>query len=312
MTIHNNYYKRQKGNDEVARFGSFPTNPFSPLCLESGGILWWDLWPHLKGVGGILHDKDWVNPPHKLLLVIPGVQACQECQEGQDVYCGRCVQRMFAFPAGPAAPSRDIGEKGHSGQWVGTTIKRRQACLSKLWATDTRVYSQTFEWLWCGRFLGVFEIPLDFPPLQRTTRVSIPQTSLLPSTRHISNLCPPTSTTHKVSGRYLCGLQKNILQTQRNARRLKLLPFSPVFDSAAKTDCLRKIPLGWKKQFFLHGQQIWCHQWFIMLSGVQYVYRKVGSPTLAGKKMVRTACMILLAISETKTFLQNSELSSAR
>lgn len=103
-------------------------------------------------------------PPHtKLLLVIPGVQACRECQEGQDVYCGRCVQRMFAFPAGPAAPSRDIGEKGHSGLRVGTTIKRRQACFSKLWATDTRVYSQTFEKWWHGRFLGVYEIPLDFP-----------------------------------------------------------------------------------------------------------------------------------------------------
>lgn len=135
-------------------------------------------------------------PPTKLLLVIPGVQACRECQEGQDVYCGRCVQRMFAFPAGPAAPSRDIGEKGHSGLRVGTTIKRRQACFSKLWATDTRVYSQTFEKWWHGRFLGVYEIPLDFPP-QRTTQDSIPQTSLLPSTRHIPNLGPPTSTTHK-------------------------------------------------------------------------------------------------------------------
>lgn len=159
---------------------------------------------------------------------------------------------------------------------------------------------------------GILWNPPWFPPLQRTTRASIPQTSLLPSTHHVSNLGPPTSTTHKVSGWYLWGVQKNSLQTKRNTRRLKLLPFPPVFDSAAKTDCLRKIPLGWKKQFFLHGQQIWCHQWFIMLSGVQYVYRKVGSPTLAGKKkMVRTACMILLAVSETKTFLQNSELSSA-
>lgn len=41
MTIHNNYYKRQKGNDELVRLGSFPTNPFSPLSfLESGGIRW--------------------------------------------------------------------------------------------------------------------------------------------------------------------------------------------------------------------------------------------------------------------------------
>lgn len=52
---------------------------------------------------------------------------------------------MFAFPAGPAAPSRDIGEKGHSGQSAGATIKRRQARFSKLSATDTRVYSQTYE-----------------------------------------------------------------------------------------------------------------------------------------------------------------------
>lgn len=161
----------------------------------------------------------------KLLLVIPGVQACRECQEGQGVYCGRCVQRMFAFPAGPATPSRDIGEKGHSGPRVGATIKRRQACFSKLWATDTRVYSQSFEKWWHGRFLGVFEIPLDFP-LQRTTQDSIPQMSLQPSTCHISNLGPPTATTHKVSHWNLCGVQKNILQTKRKARRLRLLPFS--------------------------------------------------------------------------------------
>lgn len=70
---------------------------------------------------------------------------------------------MFAFPAGPAAPSRDTGEKGHSGLRVRTTIKGRQACFSKLWATDTRVYSQTIEKWWHGRFLEVFEIPLDFP-----------------------------------------------------------------------------------------------------------------------------------------------------
>lgn len=101
---------------------------------------------HISGeLVGFYMTKTESTPPHKLLLVIPGVQACQECQEGQDVYCGRCVKRMFAFPAGPAASSRDIGEKGHSGQRVGTTIKRRQACLSKLWATVTRAYSQTFE-----------------------------------------------------------------------------------------------------------------------------------------------------------------------
>lgn len=87
-------------------------------------------------VGFYMTKAESTHPP-KLLLVIPGVQACQECQEGQDVYCGRCVQRMFAFPAGPAAPSRDTGEEGHSGQKVGATIKRRQAYISKLCASDT-------------------------------------------------------------------------------------------------------------------------------------------------------------------------------
>lgn len=62
-----------------------------------------------------------------------------------------------------------------------------------------------------------------FPP-QRTTQDSIPQMSLLPSTRHISNLGPPTSTTHKVSHWNLYGVQKNLLQIKRKVRRLGLLP----------------------------------------------------------------------------------------
>lgn len=132
---------------------------------------------------------------------------------------------MFAFPA---APSRDIGEKGQSGQSVRATIKRRQACFSELSAADARVYSQTYEKNGeVEGFLVVFE---NFPP-QRTTRDSIPQTSPPLGTRQISKPDTPTTTPHKVSHWNLCGLQKNILQTRRKARSFFL--FSPVFRPAA-------------------------------------------------------------------------------
>lgn len=163
--------------------------------------------------------------PPKMLLVIPGVQACQECQEGQDVYCERCVQRMFAFPAGPAAPSRDIGVKGHSGQRV-VTIKRRQARFSKHWATDAQVYFQTFKNMVRWKVFGCLWNPPWYPP-----KIAFLKHML--GTRHIAKLDPPTTPPHKVSHWNLCGVQKNILQTKRKAQRLKLLPFPPVFDSAA-------------------------------------------------------------------------------
>lgn len=171
-------------------------------------------------------------------------------------------------------PSRPSSSQ--QGYWwegaLGTTIKRRQACFFKLWAPDTRVHSQTFEKWWHGRFLGSLS---NFPwiPPQRTTQDSIPQMSLLPSTHHISNLGPPTFTTHNVSHWNLYGVQEKSSSDKEESEEAGASSVFPVFDRAAWTDCLRKIPLGWKK-FFLHGQQIWCHQWFIMLSGVQYVYRK--------------------------------------
>lgn len=65
--------------------------------------------------------------------------------------------------------------------------------------------------------------PPRFPP-QRTTPDSIPQTSPLLGTRHISKPDTPTITPHKVSHWNLCGVQKNILQTKRKARSFFLFP----------------------------------------------------------------------------------------
>lgn len=187
--------------------------------------------------------------PPKLLLVIPGVQASQECQEGQDVYCGRCVQRMFVFPAGPAAPSRDIGVKGHSGQRVGT-IKRSKHALSKHWATDTQVYFQTFKNMVRWKVFGCL---WNSPLISKTGSTY-------------------NSTAQGVSLKSLWSSEK-YPPDKEESTETEASSFSPCFWQCS-LDRLPAKATGLKK-FFSLSQQIWCHQWFIMLSGVQYVYRKL-------------------------------------
>lgn len=128
---------------------------------------------------------------------------------------------MFAFPAGPAAPSRDIGEKGHPGQQLkGGKRAFSSFELQTPGCTHRPLKNGDMEGFW-----GVFQISLDFP------RKEPPETAFL---KCLCCLAPAIYLiwVHLLLPHTMCHtgismeFKKNLLQTKRKARRLGLLPFS--------------------------------------------------------------------------------------
>lgn len=129
---------------------------------------------------------------------------------------------------------------------------------------------QTFEKWWHGRFLEIFEIPLDFPHKEPPKTFLKYLCCLAPAIYLIwVHLHPPHTKCHTgISMEF-----RKISSRQRGKRGDGGFFLFPCFWQCSPDRLPAKNSNGLKK-FFLHGQQIWCHQWFIMLSGLQYVYIK--------------------------------------
>lgn len=143
-------------------------------------------------------------------------------------------QAAASRPRSPGLP----GMPGRAGCLL-WKVRAKNVCLPSRPSSSQQGYwwegalrTESFSKLWAlkkwrhGRFLGVFKIPLDFPQKEP------PETAFL---KCLCCLAPAIyliwvhlSTTHNVSDWNLHGVQKNILQTRKKARRLGLHSF-PLF-----------------------------------------------------------------------------------